>query len=233
MIQLRRSKERGHFDHGWLNTYHSFSFADYYDPAFMGFRTLRVINEDVIGPAQGFGTHPHRDMEIVTYVLSGALEHKDSMGNGSVISEHEVQYMSAGSGILHSEFNSSKKSSCHLLQIWILPNQKNAIPRYDQKNFTRDQKLNRLHLFVSESGEDGSISIRQDVKIFGSILEKNIKVNYPLNPARHAWVQVAKGAIELNGERLSQGDGAAISEEKQITFQGLEPESEFVLFDLN
>lgn len=232
MIQIRKSEDRGYADHGWLKAYHSFSFADYHDPEHMGFRALRVINEDRIGANQGFGTHPHRDMEIITYILDGELEHKDSMGNGSIIKAGEVQYMSAGKGVLHSEFNPSKNQTGHLLQIWILPNQKGLQPAYDQKHYTREQKLNQLKLIVSPTGEKESITIRQDAKIFASVLESQKTVVYDLNPKRFAWIQIAKGSLELNGKKLNAGDGAIVSEESLLRFKA-ETESEFLLFDLN
>ena len=231
MIKIRKSEERGHADHGWLKAYHSFSFADYYDPEHMGFRTLRVINEDRVAPSQGFGTHPHRDMEIVTYMLGGELEHKDSMGNGSIIKAGEVQYMSAGTGVLHSEFNPSNKQTGHLLQIWILPNQKGLPPLYDQKHYNREQKINQLKLIVSPTGEDDSIKIRQDAKIYASVLEKGKTLKYSLSKNRFAWIQIAKGSIDLNGNKLSAGDAANLSGEAQLTFNSIE-EVEFLLFDL-
>lgn len=232
MITLRKSNERGHANHGWLEAKHSFSFADYYNPDHMGFRVLRVINEDKIKGAQGFGTHPHRDMEIVTYLLAGALEHKDSMGTGSVIRPGELQYMSAGSGVLHSEFNHSKTEAAHLLQIWLLPNEKGAAPRYDQKSFSPEEKTGKLKLIVSPDGREGSIGIRQNANIYVSILKPGQTTQLTLSKDRYAWVQVAKGKLELNGKSLEQGDGAAISDETRLDFKSVDTESEFLVFDL-
>ena len=234
MIRLRPADQRGHADHGWLNTYHTFSFADYYDPEHMGFRSLRVINEDWVHPGNGFGTHPHRDMEIVTYVLEGGLSHKDSMGNGSTILPGDVQRMSAGTGVLHSEFNHSKDESVHLLQIWLLPEKRGITPSYEQKNFSRDEKLNRLRLLASPDGRDGSVAIHQDAELLTSVLESGKSVNYELRPGRHAWLQVARGSVEVNGKQLQQGDGAAISEESKLTITGRpgDEAAEVLLFNL-
>jgi redox-sensitive bicupin YhaK (pirin superfamily) len=232
MIQLRKSSERGHADHGWLLAKHSFSFADYYDPSNMGFSALRVINEDRVHPGQGFGTHPHRDMEILTYVLEGQLEHKDSMGNGSVIRPGDVQYMSAGSGVLHSEFNPSAKEALRLLQIWIIPNVKNAPPRYGQKTFTVEERLGRLRLVASPDGAQDSIAIRQDAKLYAGLLDPKSTAELGLAKGRQAWVQVAAGSLDLNGRTLSQGDGAAISDETQLRFTGGAERAEFLVFDL-
>jgi redox-sensitive bicupin YhaK (pirin superfamily) len=231
MIQLRKSNERGHQDHGWLNSFHTFSFADYYDPKHMGFRALRVINEDYVAAGEGFPTHPHRDMEIITYILSGELAHKDSMGTGSVILPGDVQKMSAGSGVKHSEFNHSKKESVHLLQIWIMPDKEGIKPSYEQKNFSREEKLNRLRLVGSPDAREGSVSIQQDAELYVSILEKGKSLTHELSKSRFAWIQVARGEIEIGGKTLSQGDAAAISDETHITISGRE-ESEFLLFNL-
>ena len=231
MLIIRKSEERGHFNHGWLNTYHTFSFDQYYDPRFMGFRSLRVINEDFVAAARGFPTHGHRDMEIITYVLEGELAHKDSMGNGSIIRPGEVQRMSAGTGVRHSEANPSKDESVHLLQIWILPSEEGIKPSYEQKNFTDDEKLGRLRLVASPDGSDGSVTIHQDARIFASLLDDSQQVTHQLEPNRHAWVQVARGRAEVNGKPLNQGDGAALSNESQLAIAGLEP-SEILLFDL-
>ena len=231
MITIRKSEERGHFNFGWLNTYHTFSFDQYYDPRFMGFRSLRVINEDFVAAARGFPTHGHRDMEIITYVLEGELAHKDSMGNGSIIRPGEVQRMSAGTGVRHSEANPSKEKSVHLLQIWILPSEEGIEPSYEQKNFTDDEKLGRLRLVASPDGSDGSVTIHQDARIFASLLDDSQQVTHQLEPDRHAWVQVARGRVEVNGKPLNQGDGAAASEERALTIIGLEP-AEVLLFDL-
>lgn len=232
MIHIRKSADRGHADHGWLQAKHSFSFADYHDPDHMGYRALRVINEDRVKPSNGFGTHPHRDMEIVTYILEGALEHKDSMGNGSVIRPGDVQYMSAGSGVLHSEFNPSSAEGVHLLQIWLLPDEKGAKPRYAQKAFADAEKRGKMKLVASKSGEDGAIAIRQDAKLYASVLDEGQTAKLPLAPGRHAWVQVARGSIELNGKRLEQGDGAAIDDERELAFRGNSASAEFLVFDL-
>jgi redox-sensitive bicupin YhaK (pirin superfamily) len=233
MITLRPAEERGHFNHGWLNTYHSFSFADYHDPKHMGFRSLRVINEDYVAPGNGFGTHPHRDMEIITYVLEGALGHKDSMGNGSAIRPGEVQKMSAGTGVLHSEYNHSPAQEVHLLQIWILPEKRGIAPSYEQKTFGRDEKLNRLRLVASPDASDGSVLIHQDAKLYSSILESGKSISHELATGRHAWLQVIEGGLTVNGKSLKTGDGAAISDESkvEITSTG-DTEAEFLLFDL-
>ena len=233
MITLRPAAERGHFNHDWLNTYHSFSFADYHDPKHMGFRSLRVINEDFVAPGNGFGTHPHRDMEIITYVLEGALAHKDSMGNGSAIRPGEVQRMSAGTGVLHSEYNNSPAQEVHLLQIWLLPEKRGIEPSYEQKTFSRDEKLNRLRIVASPDATDGSVLIHQDARLYGSILEAGKSVNHSLAAGRHAWLQLIDGSLSVNGKAISAGDGAAISDEPnvEITSTG-DTEAEFLLFDL-
>ena len=230
MIEIRHRDERGHFDHGWLNTYHTFSFDRYYDPNYMGFRALRVINEDRVAPAQGFGTHPHRDMEILTYILEGALEHKDSMGTGSVIRPGEVQRMSAGTGVTHSEFNPSRTEPVHLLQIWILPEARGLKPSYEQRQFSRDEmRGGRLRIVAGHDPVDGAGKIHQDVRLFATILDGE-SVKYELQPARYAWLQIAKGAIELNGKKLEAGDGAAVAEERNLELSG---KGEALLFDLN
>jgi len=232
MIHVRKSADRGQADHGWLFAKHSFSFGDYYDPDFMGYRVLRVINEDQVKPANGFGTHPHKDMEIITYILEGALEHRDSMGNGSVIRPGDVQYMSAGSGVLHSEKNPSPSETVHLLQIWILPDEKNAPPRYGQTHFPEIEKKGRLRLLASKTGEDGSIAVRQDMKLYASILDSGMSTSLSIEKGRHAWIQIARGAIELDGKILEQGDGASLDGEKNLLFTGKENGSEFLVFDL-
>jgi len=231
MIIIRKADERGHFNHGWLNTYHTFSFDQYYDPRFMGFRSLRVINEDFVAAGRGFPTHGHRDMEIITYVLEGALEHKDSMGTGSVIRPGDVQKMSAGTGVRHSEYNHSQDEAVHLLQIWIMPDTAGINPDYQQKRFADEEKRGRLRLIASTDGSDGSITIKQDARVFATLLEPSEQVAHELKPNRHAWVQVARGAVELNGKLLNQGDGAAVSEEKSLTIVGKEP-ADVLLFDL-
>ncbi|HSI88984.1 MAG TPA: pirin family protein [Pyrinomonadaceae bacterium] len=232
MIEIRRSNERGHANHGWLDTYHSFSFADYYDPRHMGFRDLRVINEDRVAPAQGFPTHGHRDMEIITYVISGELSHRDSMGNGETIRPHEVQRMTAGTGVMHSEY-SSPTDDTHLLQIWILPEKKNLLPSYEQTYFPPEEKQGKLRLVASRGGDDGSVHINQDVKLYSSILGNGEEITYDIAEGRHAWVQLISGSLEINGQTLQPGDGAAVSEEKSLTLQSAEDNTEFLLFDLN
>jgi len=232
MIKVRRSNERGHANHGWLDTHFSFSFADYYDPRFMGFRNLRVINEDYIEPAKGFPKHSHRDMEIVTYVISGELSHRDSMGNGETIFPHEVQRMTAGTGVLHSEY-SSPTDRTHLLQIWILPEKQNLTPGYEQKKFPAEEKQGKLKLVASRGGDDGSVHINQDVKLYASILKSGEEVSLDLAAGRHAWVQLISGKLDVNGELLEAGDGAAISEESKLAITALADNSEFLLFDLD
>ncbi len=233
MITVRPAEERGHFDHGWLQTSHTFSFADYYDPKHTHFRELRVINEDFVQPGYGFGTHPHRDMEIITYVLQGGLAHKDSMGNGSTIRPGDVQRMSAGTGVLHSEYNHSKDELVHLLQIWIFPEKKNLEPSYEQKTFSDADKLNRLRLVASRDGREGSVTIHQDASIYGSVLEDGKTVRHQLAPGRHAWLQVARGSVKLNGRTLNPGDGAAVDDETSIEITGAgDSPAEILLFDL-
>jgi len=231
MITIRKSQERGHFDHGWLNTYFTFSFADYYDPQHVHFRTLRVLNDDRVAAGAGFPEHPHRDMEIVTYVLEGALEHRDNMGNGSVIRPGDVQYMSAGSGVTHSEFNASKTEPVHLLQIWMFPEKKGMKPAYDQKNFAREDKQGKLRLVASPDGREGSVTIRQDNELYATVLGAGESVRHDLKPKRHAFVQVARGSVKLSGTKLGEGDGAAISEEKTVELTGVQ-DAEVLLFDL-
>jgi len=231
MITIRKSGDRGHFDHGWLDTHFTFSFADYYDPKHVHFRTLRVLNDDRVAGGAGFPTHPHKDMEIVTYVLEGALEHRDSMGTGSVIRPGDVQYMSAGSGVTHSEFNASKTEPVHLLQIWMFPEEKGLKPVYDQRNFSDADKRRKLRLLASPDGRDGSVKIRQDNELYATVLGKGESVKHALKPERHAYVQVARGSVKLNGKRLDAGDGAAISEEKAVELSGVD-NAEVLLFDL-
>lgn len=229
MITIRRANERGHFDHGWLDTWHTFSFADYYDPAQMGFRTLRVINDDRVEPGRGFGTHGHRDMEIVTYVLEGTLGHRDSMGTGSLIRPGEVQRMSAGTGVMHSEMNPSRDEPVHLLQIWILPERRGLTPEYEQKSFPAEERTGRLRVVVSPDGRDGSLTIHQDASIYTTTLDDGQSVSHALAPGRGAWVHVARGSVSVNGLPLETGDGAAIEEEREITLSG---RGEVLLFDL-
>lgn len=231
MITIRPSQERGGGDYGWLKTRHTFSFSDYSDPKWMGFRSLRVINEDWVAPSGGFPTHPHRDMEIITYVLSEKLEHKDSLGTGSVILPGDGQRMSAGRGIRHSEANPSANEAVHLLQIWILPDKQGHTPGYEQKSFPEAEKRGKFRLIASDDGADGSVKINQDAKLFVTLLAPGEEVAQPIDPKRHGWLQVAKGAVELNGKKLQQGDGAAISGEKQLTIKAAE-DAEVLLFDL-
>lgn len=231
MIKIRKAEKRGHFDFRWLNTFHTFSFGDYYDPAFMGFRSLRVINEDFVHPGRGFPKHGHRDMEIITYILEGALEHRDSMGTGSVIRPGDMQRMTAGTGVTHSESNSSRQEPVHLLQIWILPERQGLEPSYEQKAFTEEQKRGRLCLIASRDGREDSVTIHQDASVFASVLSPDQEVVHELKPGRHAWLQVARGGIEVNGETLQQGDGVAISAEEKLVVTGRE-DSEILLFDL-
>ena len=231
MITIRRSNERGGGDFGWLNTHHTFSFDQYHDPRFMGFRSLRVINEDWVQGGHGFPMHPHRDMEIITYLLDGSLEHKDSMGNGSVIRPGDGQRMSAGTGVRHSEANASKTDAAHLLQIWILPDRSGHKPGYEQKSFPESEKRGKFRQIAGPDGKDGSVTIHQDAKLYVTLLEPGQEVKHELEAGRYAWVQVAKGSIELNGEKLSQGDGAAVSEEPQLVVKGT-TDSEVLLFDL-
>ena len=232
MVHIRKADERGHADHVWLNTWHTFSFADYHDPQYMGFRALRVINEDRVQPGEGFGTHPHRDMEIISYVIDGALEHKDSMGNGTVIRPGDVQRMSAGTGITHSEFNHSSEDLVHFLQIWMLPDTKGLEPGYEQKVFSDKEKCGQLRLVASKDGRDGSLTIHQDASMYDSILEEGMEVNYPVPPGRHVWLQVVRGDINVNGVSLGQGDGAGISDETLLKIIA-EKDSELLLFNLS
>ena len=231
MITLRPAGERGHFDHGWLDTYHTFSFADYYDRRHMGFRPLRVINEDRVAPGQGFPTHGHRDMEIITYILEGALEHKDSLGTGSVIRPGDVQRMSAGTGVRHSEFNHSATEPVHLLQIWIEPSMRGIAPEYEQTTYPLEQRRNRLCLVASPDGADASVTMHQDARLYATVLDPGKSVAHSLGGGRHAWAQVARGAVELNGVKLGQGDGVAISDEAALTIVATTP-AEVLLFDL-
>jgi redox-sensitive bicupin YhaK (pirin superfamily) len=231
MITIRRASERGHFDHGWLNTYHTFSFDQYYDPRFMGFRTLRVINEDFVAGGRGFPKHGHRDMEIITYILEGALKHEDSMGNGSVIRPGDVQRMTAGTGVRHSEANASDSERVHLLQIWILPHTVGLEPGYEQKAFTEDERRGRLKLIASEDGTDGSVEVHQDVKVFASIIPAGEQVEHTMDQKRYAWIQVARGSVSVNGEKAEQGDGAIVVGESNLQINA-EENAEVLLFDL-
>lgn len=231
MLQVRKSSDRGHFEHGWLDTYHTFSFGQYRDPRQMGFRSLRVMNEDRVEPGQGFGTHPHQNMEIVTYVLAGALEHRDSMGNGEVLRPGEFQRMSAGTGITHSEFNPSQSEPVHLYQIWLLPERNGIEPSYEQKQFPQAERRNRLRLVASRDAADGSLLIHQDARIFLASIDKGQQVSQPLGVGRHAWLQVLRGQVSLNGQDLNTSDGAAASDERQLTIEA-QSDAEILLFDL-
>jgi redox-sensitive bicupin YhaK (pirin superfamily) len=231
MIHIRKSDARGHANHGWLDSRFTFSFADYYDPAHIHFRTLRVMNDDRVAGGAGFPTHPHRDMEIVTYVLEGALQHRDSMGNGSVIRPGDVQYMSAGTGVTHSEFNASETESVHLYQIWMFPDHKGHKPAYGQKHFAEADKRGKLRPVVSPDGRDGSVKIRQDNELYATVLARGETVKHQLKAQRHAYVQVARGSVTLNGQTLETGDGAAISEERSIELAGVQ-DAEVLVFDL-
>jgi redox-sensitive bicupin YhaK (pirin superfamily) len=231
MISIRHSDERGGGDYGWLNTRHTFSFDQYHDPRFMGFRSLRVINEDVVAPGRGFPTHPHRDMEIITYVLEGALEHQDSLGTGSVIPPGDGQRMSAGRGIRHSEMNASAEEPVHLLQIWLKPDSAGHEPGYEQKTFANQEKRGRLRLIASPDGKDGSVTIHQDARLYVTLLSPGDEVTHALTKGRYAWLQVAKGAVELNGKPLQQGDGAGVSDEPMLSIRATK-DAEVLLFDL-
>jgi redox-sensitive bicupin YhaK (pirin superfamily) len=231
MITIRKSIERGHANHGWLDSYHTFSFANYYDRDYTNFRSLRVINEDRIAGGGGFATHGHRDMEIVTYVLSGELEHKDSLGTGSIIRHGEIQRMSAGTGILHSEFNHSPDAPVHLLQIWIVPDRQDIEPSYEQKAIDLAKNLGTLQRIASPSGEGNAVKIHQDTSLYAGILPSGTNMTHDLDPSRHAWLQVARGVITLNGERLEAGDGVAIEREEKVAIAALE-DAEILLFDL-
>jgi quercetin 2,3-dioxygenase len=231
MISLRQRDERGHTRIDWLDSYHTFSFGDYYDPKHMGFSDLRVINDDRIEPGQGFGMHGHRDMEIITYVLEGTLAHKDSLGNGSLIRPGEVQRMSAGTGIRHSEFNPSDMEPVHLLQIWLRPRVMDLKPSYEQKVFDRSEMAGRWRLIVSPDGQNGSLHIEQDAEIFSAVLEADQTLRYEMKPARACWLQLAKGVLQVNSRLLEAGDGMAVIEEP-LVLQGVSRQSEVLLFDL-
>lgn len=231
MLTVRRAAERGRADHGWLDTRHTFSFADYHDPQHMGFRQLRVLNEDRVAPGKGFGAHSHRDMEILSYVLEGALAHRDSMGTGSVIRPGDVQRMSAGTGVEHSEFNPSSEEPVHFLQVWILPQRRGIAPGYEQKTFPEEERRGRLRLIASPEGDEGSVRIHQDVRVYAGLPATGLELSHAPAPGRHAWLQVARGTAGLNGMRLEAGDGAAVSEERDLRISG-DTGSEILLFDL-
>jgi len=231
VITVLPSSERFHTEAGWLDSHHSFSFADHYDPERLGFRALRVINDDRVQPARGFGSHSHRDMEIITYVLSGELAHKDSMGNGSIIRPGEVQRMSAGTGVVHSEMNPSRTEPVHFLQIWVVPDRSGHEPGYEQKLFPDAERRGKLRVVASPDGRDGSVTIHQDALVHASLLERGERVSYSLPPTRHAWVHVARGTVDVNGQSLREGDGAAISDEDRLDLTARES-SEVLLFDV-
>jgi redox-sensitive bicupin YhaK (pirin superfamily) len=231
MIQIRKADERGHTQLSWLESYHTFSFGQYYEPQHQGFRTLRVINEDRVQPGQGFGTHAHRDMEIISYVLDGALAHRDSLDNGSVIRPGDVQLMRAGTGVTHSEYNPSSENLVHFLQIWIIPDEQGLAPTYEQRHFPVEARRNVLRLIVSQDGRDGSLRIHQDADLYATVLKKGQSVTHELAEDRHAWVQVVRGRIRLNGLSLQEGDGAALSDEPQIEMTA-DGEAELLIFDL-
>jgi hypothetical protein len=231
MLTVRKAEDRGHANHGWLDSYHSFSFANYYDPKHMGFRSLRVINEDAIAPAKGFPTHPHRDMEIITYVVSGAVAHKDSIGNTEKVGAGGVQRFSAGTGITHSEFNPSNTEGLHLLQIWLLPEQQGITPSYEQKEFPVATKRGQWRAIANREATDGAVKLHQDAALYATILEPGEQLTYTLQADRHAWVQIVKGEVTLNGTTLDKGDAAAISNETTLAFEA-STDAEILLFDL-
>lgn len=231
MIELRRAEDRGHADHGWLNSYHSFSFADYHAPSRMAYSSLRVINEDRVAPGAGFPTHGHRDMEIISYVLAGALEHQDSLGNGSIIHPGDVQRMTAGSGVRHSEFNPSQSEPAHFLQIWVLPERDGLTPGYEQKHYPEAERRNQLRLIASREGDAGSVRIHQDVRVYACILHSGVSLRHPLAPGRHGYLHVARGQLVLNTDTLVAGDAAAMRDESELLLRTPDM-AEFLLFDL-
>lgn len=231
MMTIRKANERGHADHGWLDSHHTFSFADYHDPKHMGFRALRVINDDRVAPGKGFGAHPHRDMEIISYVLDGALAHKDSTGTGAVIRPGDVQRMTAGTGVTHSEFNASKTDPVHFLQIWIIPGKPGERPGYEQKAFDEAAKRGKLALVASQDGRAGSLTIHADTSVYASVFEAGDRAQLALAPGRHAWVQVARGGVRVNGKDLAEGDGLAVTGETQLDYEGT-GSAEVLTFDL-
>lgn len=231
MIKIRRGIERGQTRLDWLDSKHTFSFGDYMDPVHESFRALRVINEDWVGPNSGFGMHPHRDMEIITYVVQGSLEHRDSLGTGSVIHAGKVQRMTAGTGILHSEFNPSEAEPVHLLQIWIYPEKRGLKPAYEEKSIAENGQSGKFHLIASRDGRDNSLTVHQDVDLKAAELAQGEELNYRLAPGRHAWVQLVRGKLDLNGQRLAAGDGASVSDTTDLSFKADEP-SEVLVFDL-
>ena len=234
MLNIRKANDRGHADHGWLDSHHTFSFADYYDPKHMGFRALRVINDDTVAPGRGFGAHPHRDMEIISYVLDGALAHKDSMGTGSVIEPGDVQRMSAGTGVVHSEFNASKSDPVHFLQIWLMPAKTGIKPGYEQKRFTAEDKAGRLRLVASPDGRDGSVTVNTDATVYAGLFAHGERAELALAADRHAWVHVARGRVRANGQELGAGDGLALTSEDKVVIEGVagDDRGEILVFDL-
>jgi redox-sensitive bicupin YhaK (pirin superfamily) len=232
MIQLRPGEQRGHANHGWLDSHHTFSFANYYDPAHMGFRSLRVINEDRVAPAQGFGTHSHRDMEFISYLLEGALEHRDSIGTGSVIKPGDVQRMSAGSGVSHSEFNASKDEPVHFLQIWLVPAERGIKPSYEQKAFSDQEKRGKLRLVAAPDASQGSLTIHTDARVYAGLFEAGESAELTLGEGRAGWVHVARGKVRVNGKDLKAGDGAALESETAVRVEGLAGGGEVIVFDL-
>lgn len=232
MYEMRKSSERGQAEHGWLSSRHTFSFADYYDPRFMGFGDLRVINEDRVTGGAGFPPHPHRDMEILSYVLEGGLEHKDSMGTGSIIKPGELQRMSAGTGVLHSEYNASKNDPLRFLQIWVLPEARGIQPSYEQKAFSVEERTNRMRLLASRDGADGSVTVHQDLRLYGSLLEAGAALTHPVPNGRRAWLQVANGSLSVGEHALMQGDGLAVVGEPELVLRAGAQGAEILLFDL-
>jgi redox-sensitive bicupin YhaK (pirin superfamily) len=231
MMTIRKAADRGHANHGWLDSHHTFSFADYYDPDHMGFRALRVINDDRVKGGQGFGAHPHRDMEIISYVLEGGLAHKDSTGTDGVIRPGDVQRMSAGTGVVHSEYNASKTDTVHFLQIWLLPEKRGIQPGYEQKTFGETDKRGKLRLVASRDAEAGSLAIHTDAKVYAGLFDKGESAKLELAPGRHAWLQVARGKVKVNGVELGEGDGVAFSDERTVSIEGV-ADGEVVAFDL-
>jgi redox-sensitive bicupin YhaK (pirin superfamily) len=231
MLTIRKANDRGHAEHGWLDSHHTFSFADYYDPKHMGFRALRVINDDRVEGGQGFGSHPHRDMEIISYVLEGALAHKDSMGTGAVIRPGDVQRMSAGTGVIHSEFNASKDDEVHFLQIWLIPSRPGIEPGYEQKTFTDADKRGTLRLVASPTGDNGSITIHTDARVYAGVFGAGERAQLELAPGRGAWVHVARGNVRVNDQLVSEGDGVAIERESTLRVEGVDG-GEVLVFDL-
>jgi redox-sensitive bicupin YhaK (pirin superfamily) len=231
MITIRKAEERGHADHGWLDSRHTFSFADYHDPKHMGFRSLRVINDDRVAAGRGFGAHPHRDMEILSYVLEGALGHRDSTGTNGVIRPGDVQRMSAGTGVVHSEMNASKSEAVHFLQIWLIPGERGIAPGYEQKTFSTAEKRGKLRLVASPDARDGSLTIHADASVYAGLFDRGETGELTLAPGRHAWVQVARGRVRVGPHDLGEGDGAAISGEQRVSIEGL-ADGEVIVFDL-